>query len=114
MIEDETISLVAHRVVVDDLKKRLDLATAEVARLRSADEGTWRAAVEDQMVVHWVPWDGLTPREAVSKLLDVSQSWALDPRVSREARDLIELGRREVRRCRRCGSIRPGKRDEEE
>jgi len=55
----------------------------------------WKDAVIDGLVVSWVLKDGhyTNPRQALADLIGASVMQALDPAISKQARDLVESGR---------------------
>lgn len=65
----------------------------EVIELFSGRPDMWKNAVTDAMTVNHLDWTGMTPREAVAKLLEVETQMALDPSVSAAAKELVERGR---------------------
>jgi|GEM_PF-5682405 len=51
----------------------------------------WRDAVEDALITHWVQLRD-DPKESVDALLRIVQIMALDPRISKDAEELIQQG----------------------
>ena len=52
----------------------------------------WYEAVEEACIVNWV--EMTTPTETIQNLISWNVKMALDPKISKEANDLIELGRK--------------------
>lgn len=58
-----------------------------------SDDNAWKEAVIEACVVNHLSWDEDDPRATLRNLINWETKVALDPKVSKAAQDLIELGR---------------------
>jgi hypothetical protein len=65
-----------------DVLSALDACRKELAE--------WKNAIEDAAVVEWTLTEGDTPRQTVNRMLHQVSLEALDPRVSGEARKMVD------------------------
>ena len=82
-----------------------------VALVLEADDGPWKSAVIDQLVIaHILTAEHETdPRKAVQDLLAFESDIAIDPRVSKAAARLVEQARAEEREA--CAKVCERERD---
>lgn len=74
---------------------RADVVEGRVREaIESEEQNPWKEAIITEMVL-WetLPTEGETPREALNRMIAWEQTVALDPRVSEDARNLIEAER---------------------
>ena len=51
---------------------------------------SYEKAVEELCVINFINWDHTKPMETLKKIIQVETSMALDPKISKEAVDLIQ------------------------
>lgn len=90
---DEVLLDLADKATNEELPETFIEAIAEIERLRE-----WRRAIEDNLVICEILSEKhADPRTAINDLIDWHVHVALDPRVSSDARRLVEKGRTESR-----------------
>lgn len=56
----------------------------------------WKEAVIDACVIDCINWHEDDPARTIKELIEWNVRQALDPKVSKEARELVERGRKEA------------------